>query len=219
MDEDTPIPTKPKLVEAKQQWARDGRLLTGEPDVRKARRLPPGQHTVRDWPVLDLGTHPNPGLRDWKLTIEGLVEKPVTWGWDDFTAMAQSESVSDVHCVTSWSRYDNRWQGVAVRDLLALVRPKREAKFVLFTGYDSYTTNLPLAVFDDADVLLASHWQGEPLTREHGGPVRVVVPKRYFWKSAKWVKRIRFTDQDHPGYWEVRGYHNDGDPWLEQRYR
>lgn len=219
MTEDSPIPARPKLVETKQQWAKEGRGLTGQPDQGRVRRLPPGQHVVRDWPVLDLGTHPNPGLRDWKLTIEGLVERPVTWSWTDFVGMPQSEMVSDIHCVTSWSRYDNRWSGVAARHLMALVRPKREAKHVLFTAYDSYTTNLPIGVFGDEDVILASHWQGEALTREHGGPVRVVVPKKYFWKSAKWVKRIRFVDRDHPGYWEVRGYHNDGDPWLEQRYR
>jgi DMSO/TMAO reductase YedYZ molybdopterin-dependent catalytic subunit len=147
-----------------------------------------------------------------------LVENPVKLYWDDFNALPQSELTTDIHCVTSWSRYDNDWRGVRVADLLALVRPTAEAKFALFQSYDTYTTNLPLEEFAAPDALLATHWQGEPLTLEHGGPVRVVVPKLYFWKSAKWVKRIILSKDDRPGFWEVRGYHNHGDPWMEERY-
>jgi DMSO/TMAO reductase YedYZ molybdopterin-dependent catalytic subunit len=217
-DDGTPQGVRQKLVDTKQQWARDGRLLTGRPDTAHRRRLPPGQHEVRDWPVLDLGSQPDLSLRDWTLTVEGLVERPVAWSWQDFLAQPQVEMTSDIHCVTSWSRFDNRWQGISARRLLEVVRPRAEVDHVLFTSYDSYTTNLDLAAFADEDVLLATHWEGKPLSREHGGPVRVVVPKRYFWKSAKWIKRIRFVDRDHRGYWEVRGYHNRADPWLEERY-
>ena len=207
-----------KLIRRKQEWAAEGRLLTGRHAQPETERLPPGQREVKTWPVLDLGAQPNIDRKLWRLTIDGLVESPVTLDWQKFEALPQSESVSDIHCVTSWSRYDNRWRGVLVSDLLALVRPKPEAKFVLFQSYDTYTTNLPLAEFAVPDALLATHWEGEPLTVEHGGPLRVVVPQLYFWKSAKWIKRITFAAEDKPGFWEVRGYHNHGDPWAEERY-
>ena len=125
---------------------------------------------------------------------------------------------SDIHCVTAWSRYGNRWEGVSARHLLALVRPKPEARHVIFTSFDGYATNVALAEFAGEDTLLASHWEGEPLSREHGGPLRVVIPRLYFWKSAKWLKRIELSAEDRPGFWEVRGYHNHGDPWREERY-
>jgi DMSO/TMAO reductase YedYZ molybdopterin-dependent catalytic subunit len=207
-----------KLIRRKQEWAAEGRLLTGRPARPETERLPPGQREVKNWPVLDLGAQPNIDRKLWRLTIDGLVESPVTLAWQKFEALPQSESVSDIHCVTSWSRYDNRWRGVLVSDLLALVRPKPEAKFVLIQSYDTYTTNLPLAEFAVPDALLATHWEGEPLTVEHGGPLRVIVPQLYFWKSAKWIKRITFAAEDKPGFWEVRGYHNHGDPWTEERY-
>src|SRR4030095_1106589 len=207
-----------KLIRRKQEWAAEGRLLTGRPARPETERLPPGQREVKNWPVLDLGAQPNIDRKLWRLTIDGLVESPVTLAWQKLEARPHSESVSDIHCVTSWSRYDNRWRGVLVSDLLALVRPKPEAKFVLFQSYDTYTTNLPLEEFAVPDALLASHWEGEPLTVEHGGPLRVVVPQLYFWKSAKWLKRITFAADDQPGFWEVRGYHNHGDPWEEERY-
>jgi DMSO/TMAO reductase YedYZ molybdopterin-dependent catalytic subunit len=207
-----------KLIRRKQEWAAEGRLLTGRPARPETERLPPGQREVKNWPVLDLGAQPNIDRKLWRLTIDGLVESPVTLAWQKFEALPQSESVSDIHCVTSWSRHDNRWRGVLVSDLLALVRPKPEAKFVLIQSYDTYTTNLPLAEFAVPDALLATHWEGEPLTVEHGGPLRVIVPQLYFWKSAKWIKRITFAAEDKPGFWEVRGYHNHGDPWTEERY-
>ncbi len=210
---------KDKLISSKQQWARNGRLLTGEaPSAPQARRLPPGQRLVRDWPVLDLGVQPNILLDKWQLSIGGLVAKPVKLGWNDFLDLPQTEAVSDIHCVTAWSRYDNRWAGVLARDLLKLVQPRPEAKFVVFQSYDGYATNVTLEHFAAPDVLLAHSWEGDPLRREHGGPVRVVMPRWYFWKSAKWVKHIAFLDRDAPGYWEVRGYHNEGDPWKEDRY-
>lgn len=207
-----------KLIQSKQRWAREGRLLTGSPDLQHTRRLPPGQREVKNWPVLDLGAQPNIPLDKWRLTIDGAVETPVTLNWDAFEALPQSESVSDIHCVTQWSRYDNRWKGVASRTILDLVMPKMEARHVIFHSFDTYTTNVSLDVFADPDVMLAHTWQGAPITREHGGPLRVVVPRWYFWKSAKWIKRIEFSEADKPGFWEVRGYHNEGDPWLEERY-
>ena len=209
---------RPKLIESKERWAREGRLLTGRHARPEAERLPPGQRRVADWPVLDLGIQPEVPLERWRLAVDGLVESPAEWDWAGFRALPQSRLVSDIHCVTQWSRYDNAWEGVAARHLLSLVRPRPEARFLWFTSYDDYTTNLPLAAFDDEDVLIAHSWEGKPIPREHGGPVRAVVPKLYFWKSAKWLRRITFLAEDKPGFWEVRGYHMNGDPWMEERY-
>lgn len=206
---------KDKLIASKQKWAREGRLLTGRAG---AERLPPGQRLVRDWPVLDLGLQPAVALERWSLTVDGLVENPLNWTWNDFLARPQAEYVSDIHCVTAWSRYDNRWTGVSAAHLLDTVRPKPEAAHVVFHAYDGYTTNVALDVFAAPDVLLAHSWEGSPLTRAHGGPVRVVIPQFYFWKSAKWLQRIEFVAADRPGFWETRGYHNVGDPWTEERY-
>ncbi|MGH6892492.1 MAG: sulfite oxidase-like oxidoreductase, partial [Dongiaceae bacterium] len=207
---DKAVRNREKLIWRKQEWAAEGRLLTGRTSRPEAERLPPGQRQVTTWPVLDLGAQPKIDLKLWRLTIDGLIENPRVLDWQGFQDLPQSDASSDIHCVTAWSRYDNRWRGVLVKDLLALARPKAEAKFVLFQSYDTYTTNLPLAEFSGVDVLLATHWEGEPLTIEHGGPLRVVVPRLYFWKSAKWVKRISFVAEDQPGFWEVRGYHNHG---------
>jgi DMSO/TMAO reductase YedYZ molybdopterin-dependent catalytic subunit len=209
---------KEKLIASKEKWARDGRLITGNPDVAHANRLPPGQREVTHWPVLDLGVQPDVPKAEWRLSVDGLVENPVTLSYEALLQLPQTDSVSDIHCVTQWSRYDNHWRGVSSRDLLALVRPKDEAKHVIFHAYDGYTTNVAFAVFAANDVMIAHSWEGEPLTREHGGPVRIVIPRFYFWKSAKWVKRIEFCRDDKPGFWEVRGYHNQGDPWTEERY-
>ena len=209
---------KEKLVAAKQRWAREGRLLTGTVARREEDRLPPGQRKVTDWPVLDLGVKPKIPLESWRLAIDGLVERPMRLTWAEVQALPQTDFNSDIHCVTSWSRFDNRWRGVAVRDLLDHVMPAGDARFVTLHAYDTYTTNLPLEAFAAADALLATHWEGAPLTLDHGGPLRAIVPQLYFWKSAKWVKRIQFTAEDRPGFWEERGYHNNGDPWREQRY-
>jgi DMSO/TMAO reductase YedYZ molybdopterin-dependent catalytic subunit len=206
---------KDKLIGAKQQWARDGRLLTGK---KGSGRLPPGQRLTQDWPVLDLGLQPHVALEDWRLTVDGLVEAPFAWDWNSFLAQPQIEDISDIHCVTAWSRYDNRWQGVAALDLIALAKPRSEARFVVFHSHDGYTTNVPLERFAAPDALIAHSWNGEPIEREHGGPARVVIPSLYFWKSAKWVRRIEFLARDRPGFWEERGYHNNGDPWAEERY-
>ncbi len=209
---------KDKLIATKEKWAKDGRLLTGAPDQQRASRLPPGQREVKNWPVLDLGVQPMVTPKRLRLEIAGLVAHPQTFTLEAFMALPQSDMVSDIHCVTQWSRYNNRWRGVSAATLLDLVQPKAEARHVLFTAFDGYTTNVKLDVFAGPNVILAHSWEGEPITREHGGPVRVVIPDWYFWKSAKWVNRIEFAADDKPGFWEVRGYHNEGDPWAEERY-
>lgn len=216
-DEDVPA-FKDKLIASKERWAREGRLLTGSPDLQHKNRLPPGQREVKNWPVLDLGAQPNIPKDQWRLFINGAVENPVRLDWAAFEALPQIESVSDMHCVTQWSRYDNHWKGVSSRTILDLVMPSADVKHVVFHSYDTYTTNVSLEVFADPDVLLAHTWEGLPITREHGGPLRVMIPRWYLWKSAKWIKRIEFVTEDRPGFWETRGYHNEGDPWLEQRY-
>jgi DMSO/TMAO reductase YedYZ molybdopterin-dependent catalytic subunit len=211
-----------KLIEVKQGWARDGRLLTGTDyplGADPARdRLPPGQTLVRDWPVLDLGVQPEVNPANWRLRVEGEVAAPVRLTLEEFAALPQVEMTNDIHCVTAWSRYDNTWQGVRATHLLELARPRQNARFVAFTSYDGYTTNVALEDFARDDVLLAHSWAGRPLERQHGGPVRVVIPHLYFWKSPKWVTRIEILGADRPGFWEVRGYHNHGDPWTEERY-
>ncbi|HET9369437.1 MAG TPA: sulfite oxidase-like oxidoreductase [Vicinamibacterales bacterium] len=188
-------------------------------------RLPIGQHEVRNWPVLDLGDVPDISLDDWRLEIGGRVHNPVTLSWDGFISLPQTDDISDFHCVTTWSRFDNHWRGVRMRDLAELVVPDDDVRFVLFTGYDAapgtdipYTTNLPLARATEDDVLLVHTWDGQPLPREHGGPVRVITPKLYAWKGTKWVRRIEFVANDKRGFWEVRGYSNTAEPWLNDRY-
>ncbi|MGJ5008827.1 sulfite oxidase-like oxidoreductase [Bradyrhizobium oligotrophicum] len=218
MADESGLPPESKLSRAKERWAREGKFLTGRIIRPDDQRLPPGQHLTRDWPVLDLGLTPSVTSERWRLDVYGAVENPLFWDWTAFRAQEQRQSVSDIHCVTTWSRYDNRWEGLATRDLLAACRPRDTANFVVLHSYDGYTTNLTLEDFAAEDALLAHSWSGAPLTREHGGPVRVVVPHLYFWKSAKWLKAIEFLEADKPGYWEVRGYHNRGDPWAEQRY-
>ncbi|QTL04259.1 sulfite oxidase-like oxidoreductase [Aquabacter sp. L1I39] len=210
------LPTK--LTRTKERWAEEGKFLTGRVARPESDRLPPGQHLVKDWPVLDLGLQPMLPPSRWRLDVDGLVENPIHWDLDAFKAAPQSTEVTDIHCVTTWSRYDNRWEGVRTRDLMDLVRPRAEAHFVLLYSYDGYTTNLPLEDFAAPDAMLVHSWEGEPLTRAHGGPVRLVVPHLYFWKSAKWLKRIEFLPADKLGFWEERGYHERGDPWTEQRY-
>ena len=210
---------KEKLIQRKQEWARDGRLLTGNQTIAdRELRLPRGQRLVTDWPVLDLGIQPDVPTAAWTLIVDGLVENPLAWNWDQYMAQPQFEDVSDIHCVTAWSRYDNLWQGVSTRHIIDLVKPKVDANHVILHGLDGYTTNVTLAAFAANDALIAHSWEGEKLTRQHGGPVRAIIPQYYLWKSAKWVSRLEFVDADQPGFWEVRGYHNEGDPWKEERY-
>ncbi len=217
-EQDTTDVRRNKLVAAKQAWAREGRLLTGTTADPTVARLPPGQKLVRDWPVLDLGVQPNVTAAKFRLDVDGAVIHPLSLSLDEFMALPQGETVSDIHCVTQWSRYDNLWRGVAAHTLLQSAQPKDEARHVIFHSYDGYTTNVRLDQFNQPDVLLACEWNGEPISRVHGGPVRVVIPRLYFWKSAKWVRRIEISLNDRPGFWEQRGYHNNADPWTEERY-
>jgi len=188
-------------------------------------QLPVGQHAVKNWPVLDLGDQPHVPLDTWTLEIAGLVENPQTLTWQQFLALPQAEDVSDFHCVTTWSRFDNHWKGVAFATIAEQAIPRPEAKFVLCTGYDfmpgshvPYTVNIPLARALDADVLLVHSWDGKPLPREHGGPCRMITPKLYAWKGAKWIRKIEFLAEDKKGFWELRGYSNSAEPWYNDRY-
>lgn len=188
-------------------------------------KLPVGQHEVENWPVLDLGEQPEIDLRSWKLDVGGLVENPFTLTWEEFLALPQVEDMSDFHCVTTWSRPDNRWRGVRFKTVAELAIPTEEVRFVLCTGYDvmpgtyiPYTTNLPLARAIEDDVLLVHTWEGQPLPREHGGPCRIITPKLYAWKGTKWIRKIEFLAEDRKGFWEVRGYSNTAEPWFNDRY-
>ena len=207
-----------KLIRAKQRWAEDGRLLTGTTADPDTARLPPGQRLVSDWPVLDLGNQPRIDATGFRLDIDGAVRRPLRLTLDGFMALPMRDSVSDIHCVTQWSRYDNRWQGVPARAVMDMVEVSDKARHVVFHAVDGYTTNVPRDQFAADDVFLVHSWNDRPLTREHGGPVRVLIPRLYLWKSAKWIRRIEFTIPDRPGFWEQRGYHNTADPWQEQRY-
>jgi DMSO/TMAO reductase YedYZ molybdopterin-dependent catalytic subunit len=175
-DENEPPPVS-KLTRTKQRWAREGRFLTGKTSRPEQQRLPPGQHLTRDWPVLDLGLTPQISRERWRLDVYGAVEKPIFWDFAQFTAQPQTGFTSDIHCVTTWSRYDNQWEGLATRDLLMACLPRDEAKYVVLHSHDGYTTNLALEDLAAEDALLAHAWSGAPLEPEHGGPVRLVVPR------------------------------------------
>jgi DMSO/TMAO reductase YedYZ molybdopterin-dependent catalytic subunit len=219
MTDEPEIPaSREKFVARKQEWAREGRLLTGTTGDPARDRLPPGQRLVKDWPVLDLGAEPNVTEARFRLDVDGLVKRPLSLDLAGFMALPQENVVNDIHCVTQWSRYDNHWQGVSSRTLLEAVEPAEEARHVVFHSYDGYSTNVRLDQFAEPGVLLVHAWEGKPLAREHGGPVRVVIPSLYFWKSAKWIRRIELVGRDRPGFWEMRGYHNNADPWREERY-
>lgn len=181
-------------------------------------RIPAGQTRVADFPVLDMGVRPSIDRATWKLKLFGLVDHDVTLDWKAFMALPQTQVAADMHCVTRWSQLDMNWEGVLARELVALAQPTEVAQFVTLHGFDGYTTNLPLEALLDDDVLIAHRVFGEPLSMEHGWPARMVVPKRYAWKGAKWISGIEFHEKDRPGFWEVRGYHNDADPWKEERF-
>lgn len=209
------MPDWKKLIASKIALAKKG----GRPGKQSNNiRIPAGQTEVNNFPRLDLGIVPEVPREEWRLEVYGLVERELSLDWQTFQALPQVTDISDFHCVTRWSQLDMDWQGVRAHDVLALALPKASAAYVTLHSYDGYTTNLPLSALLDDDVIIAHSVLGAPLTREHGGPVRMVVPKRYAWKSAKWLKAIEIHEFDRPGFWEVRGYHNDADPWLEQRF-
>ena len=197
------------------------RLL--ERKMKAEGRLPPGQSLTLKWPVLHAGAVPAFDPATWDFRAGGLVEQPIDLSWPAFSALPQISLVSDFHCVTRWSRFDNRWEGVAFREILARVRPRPEARYVMVLGHVGetrygYQTNVPLADLDRPDVLFAMRHDGADLEPDHGYPVRLVVPHLYAWKSAKWVRGLIFMAEDKPGYWEKAGYHMYGDPFLEQRF-
>jgi DMSO/TMAO reductase YedYZ molybdopterin-dependent catalytic subunit len=181
-------------------------------------KLPVGQHLTSNWPVLDLSGPPKVGQASWRLTIDGAVDAPCALDWARFSELPQTEDVSDFHCVTTWSLMDSRWRGVSFADLAALVRVRPEATHVMTYAYDGYTTNLPLEEALKDDVLLVHTWNGQPLPKEHGGPVRLITPQLYAWKGAKWLKRIEFLTSNKLGFWEERGYSNTAHPWRDDRY-
>ncbi len=209
------MPDWKKLIAAKIALAKRG----AKPSLANAnQRVPAGQTEVNNFPILDLGIVPEIDTVNWQLRIYGLVEHELNLDWAAFQQLPQVSDISDFHCVTRWSQLDMDWSGVSAQHLLMLAAPLENAKYVTLHGFDGYTTNIDLNALLDDDVIVAHSVLGKPLTREHGGPVRMVVPKRYAWKSAKWLKGIELHAEDRPGFWEVRGYHNYADPWLEQRF-
>jgi DMSO/TMAO reductase YedYZ molybdopterin-dependent catalytic subunit len=180
-------------------------------------RVPPGQYVTSDFPVLSAGPTPRTPLDEWSFTVSGAIDEPVSWPWDEFTALPVEMPTVDIHCVTKWSKLDTSWKGVSVDTLLEGV--PTEGDYVRAWCDGGYTTNLPLEDFTGGQGWVAYQYDGEPLEPEHGGPARLLVPHLYFWKSAKWVRGLEILDHDEPGFWEIYGYHNYGDPWREQRYQ
>ena len=193
------------------------RGFRGRPQVdREASGIPPGQYVTRDFPVLSAGPTPHVPLESWKLEITGQVDAPSAWTWQEFRALPTEEVTVDIHCVTKWSKLGTTWTGVSLDELLKGI--PTAAEYVMAHSYGGYTTNLPLEDVTGGRAWIAYAFDGEPLEAEHGGPARLIVPHLYFWKSAKWIRRIELRDRDEPGFWEGYGYHNSGDPWREQRY-
>ena len=181
-------------------------------------RLPPGQYLTEKWPVLHAGTVPTTDLATWDFRVFGEVEEPVTLTWEQLQELPSREVTADIHCVTRWSRFDASFRGVHWSELAKLVRPRPTVRFVIAHAEQGFTSNLPLAALEDENALIAYGADGEPLTPEHGWPLRLVVPSRYFWKSAKWLRGLELRTADAPGFWERYGYHNDADYWKEERY-
>jgi DMSO/TMAO reductase YedYZ molybdopterin-dependent catalytic subunit len=181
-------------------------------------RLPPGQYLTEKWPVLHAGTVPKTDLETWDFRVSGEVEEPLTLTWGQLQELPSREVTVDIHCVTRWSRFDASFRGVQWSEVAKLVRPKASARFVVAHAEQGFTANLPLAALEDEDALIAYEADGEPLTPEHGWPLRLMVPSRYFWKSAKWLRGLELRASDEPGFWERYGYHNDADYWKEERY-
>jgi DMSO/TMAO reductase YedYZ molybdopterin-dependent catalytic subunit len=192
------------------------RTQPGEPDLRD--RIPPGQYLTPGFPVLSAGPTPHTPLEAWTFRIEGLVGQPVEWSWEEFQGLPARDWTVDISCVTKWTKLDTRWRGVSIDTLLEHVELQPSAAYVIAWADGDYTTNLPLPDVLNGQAFVAYEYDGAPLPAEHGGPARLVVPARYFWKSAKWVRGLRIVEGDEPGFWESLGYHNRGDPWREERY-
>ncbi|MDC1141647.1 molybdopterin-dependent oxidoreductase [Planctomycetota bacterium] len=204
-----------RLITAKENIARAGNI--DDRSERATDRLPPGQKLVTSWPVLDLGIHPAITRKEWQLEIKGAATAQ-SLDWSVFSAMPQETVTTDFHCVTTWSLFDAKVTGVRWPVFLNSLNVQANATHVMFYAYDGYSTNLPLEELLKPDCMVIHSFDGEPLSREHGGPVRTWVPHIYAWKSIKWIKAIEFLTEDRKGYWENRGYHNEADPWLEQRF-
>lgn len=195
------------------------RLMGGRKlDEATKARVPPGQYVTEKFPVLHYGSVPRVELSRWDFRTWGDVDSPFTLTWDQFKALPRKTVETDIHCVTRWSKLGTTWEGVAIQEILSLAQVRPSTRFVVAHSEQGYTANLPLEVLDDDDVLLADTFDGKPLDPEHGWPVRLLVPKRYFWKSAKWIRGLEFLDHDVAGFWERYGYHNEGDPWKEERF-
>lgn len=203
-------------VENKKRYAREKRRYrsNGPADPRR----PKGQNVTREFPVLDLGNQPVVTQKDWELQVGGEVARPCTLKWKSLDEFPIVHLKSDIHCVTGWSRYDNLWKGMRPRWLVERVLPNKTVAYVLARSYDGYSTIISLDAFLGDESLIVTHWNDDPLTREHGGPVRLVIPSLYFWKSPKWLHSLTFITKYQHGYWEALGYHPEGDPWKEQRY-
>jgi DMSO/TMAO reductase YedYZ molybdopterin-dependent catalytic subunit len=181
-------------------------------------RLPPGQYLTDKWPVLHAGSVPETDLSTWDFRVFGEVESPITLSWEGLQSLPSTEIELDIHCVTRWSRFDARFRGVHWRDLAELVKPKPAGRYVVAHAEQGFTANVPLKALEDENALIAYEADGEALTPDHGWPLRLVIPSKYFWKSAKWLRGIELVSKDHPGFWERYGYHNDADYWKEERY-
>lgn len=189
-----------------------------EEQMKATDRLPPGQSLTQKFPVLTYGPNPPFDPNTWDLRVFGEVQKEMTWTWEEFKQLPTKTITVDIHCVTRWSKFDTTWTGVPFKDFVELFGLTDKARYVIAHCDYGYTTNLPLDAMMDDDVLLAPTYEGEALELDHGGPLRTLVPKRYFWKSAKFLRALEFSETDKPGFWEKSGYHNDGDPWKEERY-
>ncbi len=187
------------------------------PKRSKDSRLPPGQYETKDFPVLSLGPTPQISKDKWQLEVFGLADKK-TWNWEEFNNLPKEKVKKDIHCVTKWSKFDTNWQGIPMDKILELVNIEPNVNYLIAHSYDGYTTNIPLEDIRNGKAWVAVSYEEKDIEPEHGGPVRLLVPHLYFWKSAKWLKALEFVNTDQPGFWEVRGYHNYGDPWKEQRY-
>ena len=185
---------------------------------RQDTSLPPGQYLEDGFPVLSAGPTPRTPLEEWDFSIVGEIDEPRTWSWEEFRALPSEEVTKDIHCVTKWSKLNTAWTGVLIDDLLADAGLEPPTPFALAHSYDGYSTNVPLADLVGGKAMIATHYEGKPLTPEPGGPARLLVPHLYFWKSAKWINGLQFTERDEAGFWELRGYHIYGDPWREQRF-
>lgn len=209
------IKSKEKLA---QLFGRNKKSEFEEPNNKQINRLPPGQRLVNNFPILDLGIQPMFFENKYRFEVTGLVENPISLTWEEFKKLPKSEITADFHCVTKWSKFDVKWGGVMMKDLLAIVKPKSNAKFIMQYGLDSYTTNVPIEKIQADNVILAYELNGDPLPKEHGAPLRMIIPDLYAWKGSKFLTKIEFIEKDKLGFWEVRGYSNKANPWKEERY-